>query len=149
MKKNSKKSKIKRIWHDYRKWEGWKNGMYLEMKDEMKDTRISQSACLLKSPIALLISMTEVINEWIYESEQFMSHASSNRQAWLGQAACNYNHFATESETRKAWNTLTTEEMEQANNIADAVIEEWEKRYENEIRHKYISSGTRKDTFYL
>ena len=144
-----KKLLIKRIWHDYRNWEGFMNGMYDEKKDEDKQARIEMSYCLLKSPMSLISAMYCVIDDWKIEAEQYMSHISSNRQAWLGQAACNWNHGATESETRKAWNMLTEQEMIEANDVADGIIQEWERRYENIFRENNFSSSARKDTFYL
>ena len=93
--------------------------------------------------------MYDVIDNWKYETEQFLSNQNSNRQAWLGQAACCLAHGASESETRTAWNKLSINQMEQANLIADSVILEWENRYENAIKYEYIGSSKRKDTFYL
>ncbi len=129
---------MKRIWHDYRKWEDFKNGMYNEVKDELKTNRVSDSIALLKDEYILEIIMREVITNWFYASEQFLTHKASNRQAWLGQAACNYAHKATESETRQAWNQLTTEEMKKANDIADIVIKEWECKHEKRIGNKHV-----------
>ena len=147
--KRLKQSKIDRIWHDYRKWEGFNHGLYNENKDDGKMERINQSKLLLKDPISLMISMYGVIDQWKYETEQFLSNQNSNRQAWLGQAACCLNHGASESETRTAWNQLSINQMERANMVADAIILEWENRYENQIKYEYPRSGKRKDTFYL
>ena len=122
-----------RIWHHYTTWEDYQNGMYEEVKDDGKPERIFDSMNLLSDTMELEIVMSEVTEKWFYACQQFLTHKASNRNAWLGQAACCLAHGATESETRKAWNMLTIEQMEAANSVAVNVIRKWEIRHEKGI----------------
>lgn len=123
------KKKIKRIYHDYRNWECFKNDMYIERKKEETELFVAKALELFRNPNKLKIEMTRSIDEWFYSTEQFMTITGSNRQAWLGQAACNICYGVTETETRQAWRVLSEEEKTIANNIADEVITDWERRY--------------------
>lgn len=123
--------KITRIFHHYEKWEDYKNGMYEEKRDSNKMNRIIESTILLSTPELLYLAMKNVSQKWINSSEVNLSNRSCNRRAWLGQAACNYDIGAVESEVREAWGMLSQEERDKANSTADKVIEEWEKEYLN------------------
>jgi hypothetical protein len=120
---------LKRVFHPYDVWEDYLNGMYEERKDEEKATRIQKSADLLRDNDKLYKAMKYVSNHWKHASEVNLSNRAGNRQAWLGQAACNYALNATESEVRQAWRMLDQEEMNKANVIADKVAKEWEENY--------------------
>ena len=124
--------KIKRVYHDYRNWECYKNGMYTERDKEERSLFVGKALELLKDTKELKVQMSRSVEEWLYSTEQYMTITGSNRQAWLGQAACNICYGVTEMETRMAWKILTEKEREAANAIADEVIEAWERRYFNE-----------------
>ena len=125
----TKNVKIKRIYSHYETWEDYKNGMYEEKNDDNKFYRITQSIILLSTPMLLYDSMLQVTKEWCISSDFNLSNTSSNRKAWLGQSACNLKIGATESEVRKAWNTISEYEKICANNVANAVINVWENNY--------------------
>ncbi len=96
---------LKKIYHPYYKWEDYKNGMY-KLKIKNMETKIGLSLSLLSSPDDLYKSMMGVTIEWIYSTEHNLTDVSINRQAWLGQAACCYNHKAPEYITRISWGLL-------------------------------------------
>ena len=122
-----KKNKIKPVWIDYRKWEDYKNGMYLNghnkeiimlcyeiltsnnLKQEMKDTSITYE---IGTKVNFTNKMFNPIN-------------------WLGQATCNRLINATAQEVCEAWMSMTKEQQYKANSIAKEVIEEWRKEYES------------------
>lgn len=128
------KKKIKRVYHDYRNWECYKNNMYIERKMEERDFFVAKALELLRDTDKLKIQMLRSVDEWFYSTEQYMTVTGSNRQAWLGQAACNICYGVTETETRMAWRELTEEERDKANSVADEVISYWEGGYFNENR---------------
>ena len=112
--------------------------MYDEKKDEEKKARIELSYCLLKSPMSLMAAMYCVIDDWKIEAEQYMSHVSSNRQAWLGQAACCYALKAPDYITKKAWWSLPKQIRDRADKNASGIIDSyekgtWNKRFESSI----------------
>src|SRR5699024_4915208 len=81
------KKKIKRVYHDYRNWECYKNNMYIERKMEERDFFVAKALELLRDTDKLKIQMLRSVDEWFYSTEQYMTVIGSNRQAWLGQAA--------------------------------------------------------------
>ena len=126
--------KMNRICHNYKKWEDWKAGMYSNACDNIKDT-ISDSLELLSSPTDLHEAMMRVCNEWVYSSEHNLTDISINRQAWLGQAACCFNHGCPEQYTRLAWWSLSEKQRNEANTVADIVIQYYERWHKS--RNQY------------
>ena len=108
--------------------------MYIERKMEERDFFVDKALELLRDTKELKVQMLRSVDEWFYSTEQYMTVTGSNRQAWLGQAACNICYGATETETRMAWRELAEEERDKANSVADEVISYWEGEYFNENR---------------
>lgn len=123
---------MKRIYHDYRNWECYNNGMYILREKDLKVDYVDGCLTLFKNTKELKKQMERTIKEWHYSTQQNMTNKSMNRQAWLGQAACNIYLKATEEETRSAWWLLNDEEREKANCVADEVIKQWEDFYHEE-----------------
>lgn len=121
---------IQRFYH-YTMWEDFKNRMYDEVKDGRAD-RIKKAIKLLTDTKTLYAQMTRVTNEWKYATEQNLTNASINHQAFLGQTACNIWQGIKEDETREAWGHLTCEQRYRANKVADQVYKEWRQRYEKQ-----------------
>lgn len=118
----SRDNRLKRIFHNYKTWEDHEHGMYENRNDE---EMIKKSSELLKDLDKLYDKMSYVSKNWTYSSEHNLSNPSMNHQAWLGHAACSYNHGATEKESVAAWWTLNKEEQVKANAVADLVDDEW------------------------
>ena len=121
---------MKRVCHNYEKWEDWKAGLYSKSCEDPEGA-ILESLELLSSPTDLYISMRKVCSEWPLSAEHNMTDTSINRQAWLGQSACCFNHGATEALTRIAWGGLSDKQRIEANKVADQVISDWEDSYKN------------------
>lgn len=127
---------MKRIFHHYKKWEDWHDGLYrLSVNTEAEEILISRAARLLADPELLLIAMTRVIDEWKVSAEVNLSNASRNRRAWLGQSACCLLCGAPEDLTKQAWHRISEAERDLANAIADRVISKWEDRYGCQSAH--------------
>lgn len=108
----------------YTEWEDYKNGMY-EMPNKEREVGMEEKASeVLRNPYQ---SMLSVINEWKICTAQNLTKQATNKRSWLGQAACCYQYGIPEHITRSVWNKLTDEERSNANNIADQIIELWEK----------------------
>lgn len=120
---------MKRIYHSYDKWECFHHGMYKTRKGEERERYVMQSLHLLRNPKQLKMHMDNVVDEWLYSTEVHITARNSNRQAFLGQAACCHAHGSSESETREAWGYLTPEEADRANAAADEVLKTWEEHY--------------------
>lgn len=108
----------------YTEWEDWKNGMY-EMPDRAAETGMeAQAIAVLQNPSGAMLS---VITEWPICTAHNFTKQATNKRSWLGQAACCYAHRIPEHVTRSVWNKLTDAERQNANEIADQIIELWEK----------------------
>lgn len=118
---------MERIYHHYKKWEDWQNGMYGE-GDKKKEGQLIKSAVdLLSNPSKLYVAMFQVATKWKHAAEVNLTNKSRNRRAWLGQAACCYEHKVPEILTKTSWWMLDEKTQNEANSIATKVILEWEK----------------------
>jgi hypothetical protein len=70
-----------------------------------------------------------MILSWPISANVNLSHTSRNRQAWIGQASCCFNHGANERSTKIAWRQLRIKQQIKANLTADKVIVQWERNY--------------------
>lgn len=120
---------MERIFYNYKKWEDYKTGMFEVKKINNEKELINLAKTILSNPKKLLEGMTIVCLNWKISCEVNLTNIGSNRQAWLGQATCFYKHKVPEQLTKIAWNELTEKQQNEANGIADKVIEEWEKNY--------------------
>lgn len=123
-------------WYHYTLWEDFKHGMYNEVKED-REERVAKAVYLLSSPSELYEQMSRVTNEWKIATEQNLTNASINHQAFLGQTACSIWGGVKEDETREAWGRLTMEQRHKANKVADRVFKEWKSRYERETEPQY------------
>lgn len=119
-------TELRQISHPYWVWEDFKNGMY-EISIDNEDEMIKKSFDLLSNCINFENVLKDVYKYWTFSIQENLSNVKCNRQAWLGQAACSYNHKGTELTTRKAWGLLTDIKRYEANKVADKFIMKYEK----------------------
>jgi hypothetical protein len=115
---------IKRIYRPYWTWEEWKNGMY--SKPEIEEP-ILISACVefMSDLVEFSTAMQLVSENWPNAMQHNLTNTSRNRKSFLGHCACSYAIDCPEQLTRKAWKMLTESQREQANEAAQAIINEW------------------------
>lgn len=120
---------IERVFHPFNKWEDYRWGMYDKTCFMDDEQMVNECIVLLSCPEWLYEAMSFVSHNWIYSAEHNLSNVNRNRQAWLGQAACNMTHGAPEYLTKIAWNSLTSTQQAAANAVADEVIQVWEEKH--------------------
>ena len=130
---------MKQLFHRYELWEDYKNGMYQNKNDDLKENRIQMAYNLFKNEKKLYEEMKYVAFNWKYASEVNLTNNSINHQAWLGQASCNHYCKIGDLETIEAWHRLTNEERQKANNIADKVYFEWLEWFEKQQPNYQLS----------
>lgn len=118
---------ISPIWQNYREWECFQNGMYLNGHDKEK---IKHCYEILTSN-NLKEQMKKTANTYKIATKVNFTNQMFNPISWLGQATCNMLINATAQETCQAWMLMSKEEQIKANEIARQVIEEWRCNYEN------------------
>lgn len=117
---------MKRIYHRYELWECHKHKMY---DDEIDENSIKCSYDILRNLEVLKDGMWYVSKHWVYSAENFLSNKARNRQAYLGQAACCWLVHSSEKTTKEAWNRLTDDERQKANDVADSILLEWDAEF--------------------
>ena len=116
------------IYHKYTEWEDFKNGMF-ETKFKNESTLIKKASELLSNEKEFYKISIKVLENWKISTDVNLSNKNSNRQSWIGQAACCYAYKVPELLTRKAWNGLDQLTKVKANLIADKIILLYERKY--------------------
>jgi ParB-like chromosome segregation protein Spo0J len=115
----------KRIFHTYDKWECYKAGFYNTTMDGMtKDQCETEYANFLSDDERFSSALKNILIEWKNSCEHYLTNASMNRIAWLGQAAACYA-TGIPSTFRGGFNLLTEEQQEKANRIALKYLNMW------------------------
>ena len=118
---------MRQIFKVYTDWEDYKNGMYSLTNPIDAEFKIKKSEELLKDPNKFYEVCLLILNNWKVSSDVNLTNKHQNRRAWLGAAACCYNHNCNETLTRVAWSKLTKNEQDIANRIADKIINKYER----------------------
>lgn len=119
--------KIKRIYHPYWDWEEVGYNMWGGVAD--KESYRSVAVDFTGNAKQYGEHMVRVTKEWKKSCEHNLTTLSSNRQAWIGHAACALAFCCPEDIVRSAWRDLTPEQKDAANAVADRAIELWEKNH--------------------
>jgi len=117
---------MKRIWKNYNLWEDYKSGMY---STEKQDELIPVIVDFFSDKKLFLETCFYILENWSNCIDHNLSYASSNRQSYLGQAACAFKFKANIKTTTKAWLLLPKEKQDYANQLADEIIRIYEKYY--------------------
>lgn len=118
-----------RFFHTYDKWECYKAGFYRNSVDGMtKEECEAKYAEFLSDEKLFRNALEKVVNEWKYSCEHYLSNASMNRIAYLGQAAMCYA-TGIPAIFRGGFNLLTEEQQNKANNIALEYLNKWLVKY--------------------
>lgn len=125
---------MKRVYYPYNLWEEYKAGMWRIVPASERDNYAEQAAALMRETDSFKDAMMEAIEKWPVSSEMNLSARCMNRRAWLGRAGCCVAINSPEEATRQGWHYLTQEEQDEANQAADEVIAEWEKRYQERAK---------------
>lgn len=130
-----KKRFLKQIYHPYWLWEETKFNMWGDVENH--DTFLRRAIKFTGDHKLYGRWMKKVIKDWKYSCEHNLSNNSSNRQAYIGHAACAYAFKCPEHIVREAWWHLTDEQRTLANKEADNAIESWERNNKYLIINKY------------
>ena len=121
------------LFYPYSEWEDYKSGMYDTPVDIQQE--VIKSIDLLSSKQKFKEACKNVANNWPNSTSTHLHNLHINQKAWLGQAACCFNHAATERATKVAWKELSPDTQKKANFIAQKVIDE----YHRSRKHLYDS----------
>jgi len=120
---------MEQIYHRYELWECHKHGFFNTKSKAGLDLKVIE---LFSNPKQTEIYMQRVLKEWKYSCEHNLTNMSMNRVAWLGQAACCLYAIIPCEVTKQAWHLVSEDFRNQANLIAELIISEFDKNYEND-----------------
>lgn len=118
---------MERIYHRYEYWEDYKAGFYNNISGVNKDLMINKVVELFSSSELTETYMNKVIEKWKYSCEHNLTNLSLNRIAYLGQSACCIYAGVPSSITMEAWHLVSEENRNNANKIAEKIINNYEK----------------------
>jgi ParB-like chromosome segregation protein Spo0J len=114
-----------RVFHTFDKWECHKAGFYDGSKEGMTKAECEEVFRSLLADIPkFTTALAGVISDWPNSCEHYLTNASMNRIAWMGQAAvC----FATgiPSAFRSGWFLLSEDEKAAADTVALTYLNKW------------------------
>lgn len=122
---------MKRIWHHYKKWEEVGAGMWDGASAEESRGHLSRAIKFTGDAKLYGSYMRRVIVEWPFSCEHNLTDIGQNRKAWIGHAATALAIGCPEHITRQAWGHLSKQQQDDANEQAQAAIEEWENARKN------------------
>lgn len=121
--------KIKRVFHHYKKCEEYQSNMWKQVPVADREELQEHSRNLMIEHDVFETVCRQVVDSWPYSCEAALSASVMNHQAWIGHAACAFNHNAPEDITRLAWRSLNKEQQDLANKAADNAIAYWKEKY--------------------
>ena len=123
---------IARIWHPYWNWEDYHAGMWRKLP-KYDERKAFAEALEFTGDHKLYGSwMRRVVDEWPAACEHNFTDSATNKQAWVGHAACALALGLPEYIVRKAWALLSDEQRVAANKEADEAYAVWLDRYRQE-----------------
>jgi len=114
-----------RIFHTYDKWECYKAGFYNGFMDGMTKTECEEAYKDFLSDLKRFEdALNHVITEWKHSCEHYLTNASMNRIAWLGQASMCYA-TGIPSAFRSGFFLMTEKQQNEANELALVYLNKW------------------------
>lgn len=117
-----------RIFHTHDKWECYKAGFYASGHPQFTKEECEQAyADFLADDKLFRKALDMVIKQWKHSCEHYLTNASMNRIAWLGQAAVCLE-LGISSEFRAGYHLLTEKQQDKANRTALEYLNKWLKK---------------------
>jgi hypothetical protein len=116
---------MKQVYHNYLKWEDYKNGMWRKESREYEVKMLPKVIEFTGNHVTYGKAMMEVVTKWEYACEHNLTDLSQNRKAWVGHAAVCYKIGVPEHITRMAWGYLSQDQQNKANRQAELAINHW------------------------
>lgn len=116
--------------YPYNEWETFINGMYKtigEIDNYEKYTKLSKN--LLLNEQEFLLRGLEMISVYKKSCETFLNNKSINKIAFIGQSTCNFFYGSPEICTKEAFKSLSFDQQNKANKIANKILYEYKEKY--------------------
>lgn len=121
--------KIKQQYIPYWEWEDWINGMWRKIPQEQESEWLNKCIEFTGDWIKYGSAMEEVVKQWPRTMINSLTSPSTNKRAFVGHCAVQYKIQCPEHITRMAWKELTEKQRNDADEIAQIVIDDWIEKY--------------------
>lgn len=120
---------MERIYHHYEKLEEFHAGMWRAVTGKRRLELADMAADLMRQPMEFKEAMLSILDEWPRSCEANLTAEPINKLAWLGHAGCCVSVGSPEDCTRMGWHQLKRDEQDEANRVAQEVLNEWTARH--------------------
>lgn len=132
--------KPQRVYHHYENLEEYHEGMWRIVRGEKRKAFADAAADLMRQPDEFKAAMAAATKTWEKSCEANLTADAVNRLAWLGHAGCCIAVQSPEDCTRMGWHQLNKDEQNEANRVAQEVLDQWLKVYKNKTNPDLLSS---------
>lgn len=116
---------LDRHYFHYEDLEEWQAGMWRIVRGQKRHDFSNAAADLMRCSDEFQAAMLSATAEWPKSCLHNLSAESINRLAWLGHAGCLIATGSPEECTRNGWHMLTPSEQDEANRVAQVVLDDW------------------------
>lgn len=115
----------RRVYFHYEDLEEFKCGMWRIVRGEKRAENARKAAAVMRDSARFAASMRRALAEWPNSCAHNLTAENTNRLAWLGHAGNLIACGSPEENTRIGWHMLNKEEQDEANRVAQVVLDEW------------------------
>ena len=100
-------------------------GMWRVQRGAKRAKSMVLSADLMRDSVGFESAMMQALEQWPNSCRHNLTMENGNRLAWLGHAGCCIATASPEENTRCGWHTLNKTEQDEANRVAQKVLDAW------------------------
>jgi len=117
---------LNRVYFHYQALEEFHAGMWRIVRGEQRIINATNAANLMRNSIAFKAAMMRAVKEWPNSCLQNLTAEGVNKLAWFGHAGNCLAVNSPEENTRIGWHMLNQLEQNEANRVAQEVVDYWE-----------------------
>jgi AcrR family transcriptional regulator len=129
-----------RIYHHYENLEEFHAGMWRIVSGSKRKEFADAAADLMRTPDEFKEAMLSAIEQWPKSCEMNLTAEAVNKLAWLGHSGCCISVQSPEDCTRLGWHQLNQDEQNEANRVAQEVLDTWLAKHKQATRPDLFSS---------
>jgi hypothetical protein len=116
---------MNRVYFHYEDLEEFQRGMWRIVRGDKRMENAGKAANLMRDSHAFGSAMRRALSEWPKSCAHNLTAENTNRLAWLGHAGNLLGVGSPEENTRIGWHMLNKFEQDEANRVAQEVLDEW------------------------
>ena len=122
-------NRITRVYYPWHECEEFTSGMWEHVSGDEYLHCADRAHRLMAAPEEFKAAMARVLGLWPRSCEHNLTAIECNRRAWMGHAGCFVGVGSPEEPTRIGWHRLNKAEQDEADRVAQEVIDTWEDAY--------------------